>query len=49
MCGPLRTTTSKDLYQNAVLKVDLLYDHQIYCLEACMGALLSPEIVQAGQ
>ena len=31
-----------------VLKVDLLQDHQIYCLEACMCALFSPEISQAG-
>ena len=29
-----------------VLKVDLLYDHQIYCLRACMCALFSPEILQ---
>ena len=32
----------------AVLKVDLLQDHQVYCLEACTGALLSPENLQAG-
>ena len=28
----------------ALLKVDLLQDHQIYCLQACMCALYSPEI-----
>ena len=28
--------------------VDLLQDHQIYCFQACMCALFSPEIVQAG-
>ena len=31
-----------------VLKVDLLQDHQIHCLQACMCALFSPEILQAG-
>ena len=31
-----------------VFKVHLLYDHQIYCLRACMCALFSPEILQAG-
>ena len=30
-----------------VFKVDLLQDHEIYCLEACMFALFSPEILQA--
>ena len=35
------------LTQWTVLKVDLLQDHQIHCLEACMCALFSPEIVQA--
>ena len=30
-----------------VLKVDLLQDHQIYSLQACMCALFSPEILQA--
>ena len=30
-----------------VLKVDLLQDHQIYCLEACMCELFSPGILQA--
>ena len=30
------------------LRVDLLQDHQIYCFQACMCALFSPEIVQAG-
>ena len=28
--------------------VDLLRDHQIYCLQACMCVLFSPEILQAG-
>ena len=28
------------------LKVDLLQDHQLYCLEACMCALFSPELLQ---
>ena len=32
----------------SVLKVDVLYDRQIYCLEACMCAPFSPEILQAG-
>ena len=31
----------------AVLKLDLLYDHQVCCLQACMCALFSPEILQA--
>ena len=31
-----------------VLKADLLQDRQIYCLQACMGALFSPENRQAG-
>ena len=31
-----------------VLKVDLLQDRQICCFQACMGALLSPDILQAG-
>ena len=31
-----------------VLKVDLLQDHQIYCLQVCLCTLFSPEIVQAG-
>jgi len=30
-----------------VLKVDLLYDHQIYRFQACMSAIFSPEILQA--
>jgi len=30
-----------------LLKVDLLQDNQLFCLEACMCALPSPEIVQA--
>ena len=30
-----------------VLKVDLLRDHQRYCLQACMCALFSPDILQA--
>ena len=30
-----------------VLKLDLLWDHQIHRLEACMCALFSPEILQA--
>ena len=30
-----------------LLKVDLLQDSQLYCLEACMCALSSPEILQA--
>ena len=43
----LRMSTRKDFYQN-VLKVDLLQDHQTYCLEACMCLLFSPEGLQAG-
>ena len=31
-----------------LLKVDLLKDNQIYCLKACMRAIFSPEIFQAG-
>ena len=31
-----------------VLKVDLLYDHLIYYLQACMRAIFSPEVLQAG-
>ena len=31
-----------------VLKVDLLYDHQIYCKRTCICALFSPETLQAG-
>ena len=31
-----------------VLTVDLFYDHQIYCLQACMCAIFSLEILQAG-
>ena len=30
------------------LKVDLLQDYQIHCLQACMCALLSQKILQAG-
>ena len=26
----------------------VIQKHQLYCLEACMGALLSPEMLQAG-
>ena len=32
----------------SVLKVDLLYDHQIYCKRTCICALFSPETLQAG-
>ena len=32
-----------------LLKVDLLQNHRIYCLEARMGALFSQEISQAGE
>ena len=35
------------LLKCTVLEVDLLQDHQIHCLEVCMCALFSPEIVQA--
>ena len=31
-----------------VPKADLLQDHHIYCLQACMGALFSQKILQAG-
>ena len=31
-----------------VLKSELLYDHQIYCLQARMCTLFSPEVLQAG-
>ena len=30
------------------LKVNLLLDHQTYCLQACVCARFSPEILQAG-
>ena len=30
-----------------VLKVDLLQDHKIYCLQACMCAPFSPEMSHA--
>ena len=30
-----------------VLKADLLQNHQVYCLQACMCAIFSPEILQA--
>ena len=31
-----------------VFKADLLQGHQIYCMDACMCALFSPEVLQAG-
>ena len=34
--------------KRTVLKVELLEDHQIYCLHVCICALLSPEILQDG-
>ena len=35
------------LLKCTILKADLLWGHQIYCLQACMCALFSPEILQA--
>ena len=34
------------LSKSTVLKVDLLQDHQLYCLQECMCALFSPETLQ---
>ena len=33
--------------ESKFVKVNLLQDHEIYCWEACMCALFSPEILQA--
>ena len=47
----LRRSTWKNLYQNAaVLRVDLLKDHQLYRLQDCqyVCALFIPDILQAG-
>ena len=35
------------LSKHTVLKVDLLQNHQMYCLEPCMCAFFSLEILQA--
>ena len=53
-CKPLRLVLPPSYghangfpFKCTVPKVDLLKDHQLYCLEACMSALSSPEISQA--
>ena len=46
--APFALARERFLSKRTVSKVDLLQDHQIYCLHACMCAFLSPEILYAG-
>ena len=36
------------LSKRTTFKVDLLLDHQTYCVQTCMSTLFSPKIAQAG-
>ena len=46
--SPSHEHTKGLLSKCTVWEIYLLQDHQIYCLQACMCALFSPEILRAG-